>query len=170
MKVTFIPQNIEIEVTPEKSLLQIATENKIEIRSLCKGVPSCAECRVRLVQGEDLVLPPTKAELGLIGTTYTIDGRRLACQVHCFGNVTVDLSEQIERQEKHKKKIRGFKSDRQVESTAVVDTMILTEKPEDKPGSEARRPEAKRPESKRPERNADAKRPERNPDKRRGRR
>ncbi len=129
MKVTFIPQNIEVEVTPEKNLLQIATENKIEIRSLCKGVPSCAECRVKIAKGEESIPMPTKAELGLIGTTYTLDSRRLACQVHCFGDIVVDLTEQIERQETQKRKIRGFKSDKPMESHAVVDTMILTEGP-----------------------------------------
>jgi ferredoxin, 2Fe-2S len=134
MKVKFLPQNIEVEASPEKSLLQIATENKIEIRSLCKGVPSCAECRVKIVKGEDSIPVPTKAELNLIGTTYTLDGRRLACQVHCFGDIEVDLSEQIDRQENQKRKIRGYKSDQQVESKAVLDTLILSETQAPAPG------------------------------------
>ena len=83
MKVKFVPQNVEVEVTPEKTLLQIATDNHIEIKSICKGVPSCAECRVRLIEGENNVLPPNKAELNLIGTNWRIDSRRLACQVRC---------------------------------------------------------------------------------------
>lgn len=127
MKIKFLPQNIEIEAPPEKSVLQIATENKIEIRSLCKGQPSCAECRVRIVQGEDYVMAPSKAEVNLIGNTYYIDGRRLSCQLHCFGDIVVDLTEQIERSENQKKKIRGFKSTKHVESTAVLDTMLLSE-------------------------------------------
>ncbi|MGZ3742788.1 MAG: 2Fe-2S iron-sulfur cluster-binding protein [Pseudobdellovibrionaceae bacterium] len=131
MKVKFIPQNIELEVTPEKSLLQIATENHIEIKSICKGVPSCAECRVRVVEGENNVLPPNKAELGLIGTNWRIDSRRLACQMRCFGDVTVDLTEQLERQENQNKKVRGFRSEKQKESHAVQDTMLLTEKPQE---------------------------------------
>ncbi len=134
MKVKFVPQNIEVEVTPEKSLLQIATENHIEIKSICKGVPSCAECRVRLTEGEHNVIPPNKAELSLIGTNWYIDSRRLACQVHCFGNVTVDLTEQLERQENQTKKVRGFRSQKsQTESHAVQDTMLLGEKSDEKP-------------------------------------
>ncbi|HEY8271655.1 MAG TPA: 2Fe-2S iron-sulfur cluster-binding protein [Pseudobdellovibrionaceae bacterium] len=131
MKVKFIPQNIELEGTPEKSLLQIATENHIEIKSICKGVPSCAECRVRVVEGENNILPPNKAELSLIGTNWRIDSRRLACQMRCFGDVTVDLTEQLERQENQNKKVRGFRSQKQKESHAVQDTMLLTEKPEE---------------------------------------
>lgn len=133
MKIKFFPQNIEVEGTPNKSLLQIATENKIEIRSICKGVPSCAECRVRIKEGESNILPPNKAELNLIGTSHFIDGRRLSCQVHCYGDVTVDLTEQVERIENQTKKIRGFRANKHIESQAVNDTMLLTEKPEDKP-------------------------------------
>ena len=132
MKIKFVPQNIEVEATPDKSLLQIATENHIEIKSICKGVPSCAECRVRVVEGENNVIPPGKPELNLIGTSWRIDSRRLSCQMRCYGDVTVDLTEQIDKQESQTKKVRGFRSQKQHESHAVQDTMLLTEKPEDK--------------------------------------
>lgn len=132
MKVKFLPQNIEVEGNPNKTLLQIATENHLEIRSICKGVPSCAECRVHIKEGEANILPPNKAELNLIGTSHFIDGRRLSCQVHCYGDVTVDLTEQVEKLENQTKKIRGFRSNKQVESKAVNDTMLLSEKTDDK--------------------------------------
>ncbi|MNK07489.1 2Fe-2S ferredoxin-5 [compost metagenome] len=129
MKIKFLPQNIEVEGTPNKSLLQIATENQLEIRSICKGVPSCAECRVKIAEGENNILPPNKAELNLIGTNYFIDGRRLSCQVRCFGDVTVDLTEQVEKSESQTKKIRGYRAPgKQMESHAVNDTMLLNEK------------------------------------------
>jgi ferredoxin len=141
MRVKFIPQNIELEVTPDKSLLQIATENNIEIKSICKGVPSCAECRVRVVEGENNVLPPSKPEINLIGTSWRIDSRRLSCQLRCFGDVTVDLTEQLEKAESQTKKVRGFRSQKQTETHAIQDTMLLTEKPDDKPPQqEAREP------------------------------
>lgn len=132
MKIKFLPQNIEVEGSPDKSLLQIASENHLEIRSICKGVPSCAECRVRITKGESNVLPPNKAELNLIGTNYFIDGRRLSCQVHCYGDVTVDLTEQVEKSESQTKKIRGFRTAKQVESKAVNDTMLLNERIDEK--------------------------------------
>ena len=128
MKVKFLPQNVEVEVSPSKSVLQIATENNLEIRSICKGVPSCAECRVRIVEGDQNVLPPSKAELNLIGTSYYIDSRRLSCQLRCFGDVTIDLTEQVEKAANQVKKIRGFRASKQVQSHAVNDTMLLNEK------------------------------------------
>lgn len=96
MKVKFMPQNIELEIRPDQTVLSLAQENKIEIRSVCNGMPSCAECRVRVVDGEYNVAPPSRKELNLIGTGYFIDQRRLSCQLHCYGDVTIDLTEQIE--------------------------------------------------------------------------
>lgn len=130
MKIKFVPSGQEIDVDPNKTLLKLCTENQIEIRSICKGVPSCAECRVRVVAGENNVLPPNQAELNLIGTSYFLDGRRLSCQVRCFGNITVDLTEQIERQDNPNKKVRGFRSaQKSVETQAVQGTLVLEEKP-----------------------------------------
>ena len=128
MKIKFVPQNIEVEGDPNKTLLQIASENQIEIRSICKGVLTCAECRVHIKEGEPNILPPSKAEVNLIGTSHYIDGRRLSCQVRCFGDVTVDMTEQINKAENQTKKIRGFRTAKQVESKAVNDTMLLDEK------------------------------------------
>ncbi|HRO66060.1 MAG TPA: 2Fe-2S iron-sulfur cluster binding domain-containing protein [Pseudobdellovibrionaceae bacterium] len=129
MKVKFLPEGKEIEITPEKTLLQAALENGIDVKSICKGKLICAECRVKVVEGESNLLPPSKAELNLIGTAWQLDSRRFACQMHCFGDVTVDLTEQIQRAESAKKNIRGYKSSRPVtESVAVVDTMLLNEK------------------------------------------
>lgn len=128
MKLKFIPINKEFEISPNKTVLQVASENGIEIKSICKGIPSCAECRVQIAEGERNVLPPTQAEINLIGTTYYLESRRLSCQLRCFGDVTIDLREQIERSEQQTKKIRGFKLDKSTESHAVQDTLILSEK------------------------------------------
>lgn len=128
MKIKFLPQDITIETNSEKSLLEIAWANNIPIKSICKGVPSCAECRIKIVEGDNNINPPTRTELNIVGTNYFLDGRRLSCQVYCFGDITVDMKDQLERDELSSKKIRGFKSDKTYESKAVVDTMILNEK------------------------------------------
>jgi 2Fe-2S ferredoxin len=139
MKIKFQPTGQEIDGNPNKTLLQLCAENNIEIKSICKGVPSCAECRVKIVAGENNLVPPNRAELGLIGTNYFLDGRRLACQVRCFGNITVDLTEQIERADAPSKKVRGFRTQqgRAAETQAVQGTLVLEEKPvkkDEKPG------------------------------------
>lgn len=126
MKIKFVPQNIEIDVDPSKTLLQLATENGIKIKSVCGGVATCTECRIKIVEGEHSVPEPSKLELNAIGTSYYIDGRRLACQVRCFGSVTVDMTEQLNKVETQKK-VRGFKQKDPKELSAVHDTMVLTQ-------------------------------------------
>lgn len=132
MKIKFLPQNIEVDVDPSKSLMKIATENGLKIKSLCGGVATCAECRVKIVEGENSIPEPSKLELNMIGTSYYIDGRRLSCQVHCFGSVTVDLTEQLNKVDTYKK-VRGFKQKDPRDLTAVHDTMILAQKKPDGP-------------------------------------
>jgi len=97
MKIKFLPINLEIDVHSDKNLLELARENGINIQSSCNGMCSCGDCRVFLKEGDTNVLPPTVKELELIGKGHYIDQRRLACQIYCFGDVTVDLTEQEER-------------------------------------------------------------------------
>lgn len=97
MKVKFMPQNVEYEIPQGQSVMNLAHEKGIPIRSTCNGLPSCAECRVRVTDGDWNTNPPSKKELSLIGTGYYIDQRRLSCQLLCFGDITVDTTEQVEK-------------------------------------------------------------------------
>ena len=98
MKVKFLPQDVEFEIKPSDSVMNVAHENGIYVKSVCKGVPNCAECRVRVIEGDHNVMPPGSEELSLIGTGYFIDRRRLSCQLKCFGDITVDMTEQLAKQ------------------------------------------------------------------------
>lgn len=97
MKVKFLPQDVEYEIRQGQTVMDLAHEKGIPIRSACNGMPSCAECRVRVTDGDWNINPPSRKELGLIGTGYYIDQRRLSCQMLCFGDITVDTSEQLEK-------------------------------------------------------------------------
>lgn len=121
MKVKFVPQNVEFEIKPGESVMHVAQDHGLYIKSVCKGVPSCAECRVRVVEGEHNVLPPGSEELSLIGTGHFIDRRRLSCQLKCFGDITVDMTEQLEKQATGGKKSRRqpIKDDRVEQAVAI---------------------------------------------------
>lgn len=95
MKVKFVPQNVEFDIRPGQSVLELAQEKGVHIRTSCNGLPSCAECRVRVIEGDYNVSPPTTKELNLIGTGYFLDQRRLSCQLTCFGDVTIDTTEHV---------------------------------------------------------------------------
>jgi 2Fe-2S ferredoxin len=113
--------------------MHLAHENDIHIQSVCKGLPSCAECRVRVVDGENNVVPPNEKELSLIGTAQFIDQSRLSCQLRCFGDIVVDLSEQVEKAERTVKRPRGKLNrfgddeDEGQKSRAVMGSLVLTE-------------------------------------------
>ncbi len=126
MKVKFVPQNIELEIKPNQSVMNLAHENNVPIKSVCNGMPSCAECRVRVIEGEENVLPPSSKELALIGTGYFIDQRRLSCQLLCFGDITIDLAEQVEKQKEStaSRKFLAKKKDQTEESYAVTGNLI----------------------------------------------
>lgn len=129
MKVKFVPINKECEIKPGETILQVAQREQIYIKSICKGLPSCAECRIQVVEGENFVIPPFKSELNLIGTGYFVNQRRLACQARCFGDVTVDVTDHLDK-ETNTKKIRGLKLNREElsEIKAVQGTFVLDEK------------------------------------------
>ncbi len=123
-----MPQNIECEIQPNQSVLQVAKENGIQIKSVCGGIPSCAECRVQIKSGEYNILPPGTEELALIGSAHFVDHSRLSCQMKCFGDVVVDLTEQNAKLAKgtSTKKPRGravAAADR--ESFAVQGSLVL---------------------------------------------
>jgi ferredoxin len=129
--------NVECEIAPHQSVLDVANENKIYIKSVCRGVPSCAECRVRLIEGEHNVFPPAGKELNLIGTAYFVDQRRLSCQVKCYGDIVIDLTEQIEKQQTTVKAPRGISKDQAKGESAAKMGNIILEAVEEKTQEEA---------------------------------
>ena len=98
MKVKFMPMNLEYEINPGESVLELAKRTGVFVKSLCGGMPSCAECRIKIVEGEHNIPAPNFKEKALIGSAYFIDHSRLSCQVKCMGDITVDLTEQVEKQ------------------------------------------------------------------------
>ncbi len=122
MKVKFVPQNVEVEIKPGQSVMHLAEDNGIYVKSVCRGVPSCAECRVRVVEGQGNALSPTRDELNLIGSGWFLDQRRLSCQLQCIGNITVDMSEQIA---KSQGLVLGQKKRKALQNDRVEDEVVI---------------------------------------------
>ncbi|MBC6415190.1 MAG: (2Fe-2S)-binding protein [Bdellovibrionales bacterium] len=97
MKLKFIPQNIEVDIDSNKTVLEVSNELGLNIQSSCNGMCNCGDCRVFIKEGAENVLQPSNKELKLIGQGHYLDQRRLSCQLYCFGNVVIDLSEQEKR-------------------------------------------------------------------------
>jgi ferredoxin len=126
MKVKFLPSGREEEIGENESVLELAQRTGITIYSVCNGMPSCAECRVKIVSGEGNVLPPNSKEKDLLGSGYFVDSRRLACQLQCFGDIEIDLTEQIEKAKlRQTKRPQGsVKRDQNEKSYAVTGNLI----------------------------------------------
>jgi len=126
MKIKFIPQNVEVDLDPNKSVMRIAHENNLPVKSVCNGLPSCAECRILIDEGEHNVLPPTSEELALIGTGHFVDRRRLACQLKCFGPMVINLEEQVEKEKLggNKRPQGNLRKDSTEQSLAVTGNLI----------------------------------------------
>src|SRR4051812_48188791 len=87
MKVKFMPMDKEFDINPNESVLELAKRQGVFIKSLCGGMPSCSECRIKVVAGEHNIMPPSFKEKSLIGSAYFIDHSRLSCQVKCMGDI-----------------------------------------------------------------------------------
>jgi 2Fe-2S ferredoxin len=125
MKIKVLPQGIEFDVNSNQTLLEQCLANGIKIRSVCKGIPSCAECRIQVVEGMSNILSPTQAELNLVGTNYYLDGRRLSCQCRVFGPVTINVSDHLDSKDESLKKVRGIPHEKLKQSHAVIRTLVL---------------------------------------------
>ena len=126
-KIKFLPDNVEYDISSEKSVMELAFERGIPIQSSCKGMATCGECRVIVVEGENKVLPPTSQEVSLIGQGHYIDQRRLSCQLYCFGDITVDVTEQKEKstdQSISKTFLKRIKKEKATDIHSIRDNLI----------------------------------------------
>ena len=126
-KIKFLPDHVEYDISSEKSVMELAFEKGIPIQSSCKGMAACGECRVIVVEGENQVLPPTSQEISLIGQGHYIDQRRLSCQLYCFGDITVDISEQKDKaadQSISKTFLKRIKKDKAADIHSIRDNLI----------------------------------------------
>jgi 2Fe-2S ferredoxin len=84
-RVTFAPSGRAVDVDVESTLLSAARRAGVPLASSCRGAGICDACRVRVVEGGDLLSELTERErespLG--------PGERLACQAVVLGPVTV---------------------------------------------------------------------------------
>ena len=131
MKLKFLPKNIEVDIDSNKTVLEVSRELGLNIQSSCNGICNCGDCRVFIKDGEANVLLPSEKELKLIGQGHYVDQRRLACQLYCFGDVVIDLSEQEERfsQGKISKNfLKRAKKDSKEEAHSKSDVLINEDK------------------------------------------
>ena len=95
-KVTVNPDGKVIEVNEQDSLFAQLKSNGYNIKSTCGGCASCGKCVIKIVAGDALNEPPF-VERQLLGNVFHITHERLSCQTYVHGDVTIDISEHIEK-------------------------------------------------------------------------
>lgn len=74
-----------VEVTGERSLLELCEEHDAPIPFDCRG-GACGTCLVRVVAGADNLSPPTDVEVIMLEELGATSGDlRLACQLRLLG-------------------------------------------------------------------------------------
>ena len=87
-RVTFADAGKTAEFPQGKTLLSCALEMGVKISSVCGGDGACGTCRIEVVDGWDLLTPPTPDE-----TYKELDPpHRLSCQSKLVGDVVVKVA------------------------------------------------------------------------------
>ncbi len=97
-KVIFRPSGKEAEAKIGENLLKVAIRADVGLKYSCGGAPSCAMCKVVVCSGEELLSKQETKELDLLGNTYFLTKKRLACQskVLAEGEIVLDIREHVE--------------------------------------------------------------------------
>ena len=87
--IDFEPLGRRGEAHPGQTLLEAAQSAGVGLASVCGGVGTCEECRVRLVSGR--LTPPTLVEESVLSKAVLSVGFRLACQAEPLSDIKLDI-------------------------------------------------------------------------------
>ncbi|MBT6326147.1 MAG: 2Fe-2S iron-sulfur cluster binding domain-containing protein, partial [Bdellovibrionales bacterium] len=104
--------DVTINVNDEKNfnvsagnkLLNVLSDNKLYVSSACGGGGTCAQCKVKVLEGGGDILP---TELTHISKKEAKEGDRLACQVSVKQNMKIEVPEEVFGVKKWKCKVRS---------------------------------------------------------------
>ena len=97
-RVTFLPEEKEVEVEAGTTLLQAADKAGIQINTLCGGEGLCGECRVQVVGGK---APAGKSAIGFFSKDELQKGFVLACQTKVEDDLQVFVPAKSRAGEEH---------------------------------------------------------------------
>ncbi len=82
------PDNLEIDVAEEESILIASLRNNISHLSACGGTGKCSTCRVEVIEGLENCQPRNDIEQKLADKLSFPSNIRLGCQTKLKGNIT----------------------------------------------------------------------------------
>jgi uncharacterized 2Fe-2S/4Fe-4S cluster protein (DUF4445 family) len=87
--IDFEPLGRRGQARPGQTLLEAAQSAGVGLASVCGGVGTCEECRVRLASGR--LTPPTLVEEAALSKADLSAGFRLACQAEPLSDIKLDI-------------------------------------------------------------------------------
>jgi uncharacterized 2Fe-2S/4Fe-4S cluster protein (DUF4445 family) len=88
-RVDFEPLGRRGQAFPGQTLLDAAQSAGVGLASVCGGIGTCEECRVRLASG--ILTPPTLIEESVLSQADLSVGIRLACQAAPLSDIKLDI-------------------------------------------------------------------------------
>ena len=132
-QICFTPSGLKYRSEQGETLLQVAQDAGVAIRSLCSGYGQCHQCWVEISEGKhskfgveckaENVSRLTSLERQLIADNPSYKGKRLACQTCIQGDLVIDVPEESQE---HKAYI-SKKSTKQNYSLSSVITLLNCE-------------------------------------------
>ena len=88
-KIDLIPDNAEISISKDETILTASLRNDIQHLHACGGLGMCSTCRVEILEGKDNVSQKSKSEQKLSEKLELPSNIRLACQTKIKGNLSL---------------------------------------------------------------------------------
>lgn len=102
-RIVFTPSGLSTSAEQGSTLLEVAQETGVAIRSLCGGNGNCRQCWIEVSEGShskhgidcsaDSVSPVTELEQRLHDRLSKFEGFRLACRTRILGDLVIDVPE-----------------------------------------------------------------------------
>ena len=89
VKVTSFPDNVEIDVNADETLLEAGLRSGVAFAHACGGRAKCSTCRISVVDGLEACAQRTEIETLMADRLGFSDEVRLACQLRPQGNISV---------------------------------------------------------------------------------
>ncbi len=96
-KLTVMPSGQIIEVDEGENLRQSLIKNGLSVKSPCGGCASCGQCIITVKDGLNNLSDISFEEKQLLGNIFHMTQERLSCQTTIVGDVTVDITNHMEK-------------------------------------------------------------------------
>jgi ferredoxin len=90
--IEFIPMGKTAELKRGDTIAEVIERSGVAFAERCNGTGSCGNCRIRILQGINMLSKPTTEEKGVMKRFQFRKDERVACQTYARGDLKVTTS------------------------------------------------------------------------------